>query len=178
MSDVQYNLQTLCNTLQLGEIAEEPEAISGGLLHKMYAIKTSQGKYAIKALNPQIMRRPTAMKNFINSERIANIAANTIPALPAKKFDGIFMQEINNQFYLVFDWVDGKSLKSNEVNIVHCEKMGTILADIHLTDFSELSIVNEWSKNGQLTDWNFYLQKGRENNSVWVNLLLEFIDKL
>jgi Ser/Thr protein kinase RdoA (MazF antagonist) len=177
---IQYNFkfEKLCNFLQLGEIVGEPEVMSGGLLHRMYAIETTQGKYAIKALNPQIMLRPEAMQNFIISERIANIAAYNIPALPAKKFNGTFIQEIDNQFYLVFDWVDGKSLKANEINIVHCEKIGAILSNIHMTDFSELGIINDWSGNGQLIDWNYYLQKGQENNSVWVNLLLEIIDKL
>lgn len=176
----QYNLQfeKLCNVLQLGEIVGMPEAISGGLLHRIYAIETTQGRYAIKALNPQIMLRPVAMQNFIKSERIANIAVNNTSALPAKKFNDTFMQEIDNQFYLVFDWVDGKSLKPNEINIVHCEKIGAILADIHMTDFSELGIINDWSDNARLTDWNYYLQKGQENNTVWVNLLLENIDKL
>ena len=154
MTDIKYNLQfeKLCNILQLGEIVGVPEAMSGGLLHRMYAIKTTQGKYAIKALNPQIMLRPVAIKRFIDSERIANIASNNIPALPAKKFNGTFIQEIDNQSYLVFDWVDGKSLRPNEINIAHCEKIGDILADIHMTDFSELSIINDWSDNVQLTD--------------------------
>jgi Ser/Thr protein kinase RdoA (MazF antagonist) len=180
MSDIQSELQLekLCNILQLGELVSMPEAISGGLLHRVYSIKTTQGKYAVKALNPQIMRRPTAMQNFINSERIANIVANIIPALPAKKFDGTFMQEIDNQFYLVFDWIDGESLKLNEIKLVHCEKIGAILADIHMTDVSELGIINNESDHTQLTDWNYYLQKGQENNAVWVNLLLENIDKL
>ena len=149
MSDIKYNLQfeKLCSVLQLGEIVGEPEAITGGFLHRMYAIETTQGKYAIKALNPKIMLRPVAMQHFMDSERIVNIASKNIPALPAKKFNGTFMQEIDNQFYLVFDWVDGKSLKPNEINIVHCEKIGTILADIHMTDFSELGIINDWSDN-------------------------------
>jgi len=155
-----------------------PEEISGGLLHRMYAVETTQGKYAIKALNPQIMVRPEAMQNYINSERIANIALNNTPALPAKKFNGTFMQEIDKQFYLVFQWVEGETLKPNEINVVHCEKIGAILADIHITDFSELGLVNEWSDNTQLTDWNYYLQKGKEHNEVWVNLLHESIDKL
>jgi Ser/Thr protein kinase RdoA (MazF antagonist) len=180
MSDIQYNLQfdKLCNILQLGEVVGEPKAMLGGLLHRMYGIETTEGKYAIKALNPQIMLRPVAMQNFINSELIVTISANNIPALPAKKFNGTFMQEIDNQFYLVFDWVDGKSLKPNEINIVHCEKIGAILSEIHMTDFSELAIINDWSDNGQLTDWNYYLKKGQENNSMWVDLLLEIIDKI
>lgn len=180
MSDMQYNLQfkKLCNTLKLGEIVGTPKAITGGLLHRMYAIETTQGKYAIKALNPQIMLRPVAMQNFISSEGIVSIAANNIPALPAKRFNGTFMEEVDKQFYLVFDWVEGKSLKPKEINIVHCEKIGGILADIHMTDFSKLGLINDWSDNGQLIDWNYYLQKGQENNAVWVNLLLEIIEKL
>jgi Ser/Thr protein kinase RdoA (MazF antagonist) len=119
-----------------------------------------------------------AMQNFINSERIANLASNNIPALPAKNFNGTFIQKINNQFYLVFDWIEGKSLKANEINSLHCEKIGAILADIHKTDFSELGIIYDWSDNGQLADWNYYLLKGQENSTEWVNLLLEHIDKL
>jgi thiamine kinase-like enzyme len=179
---MQYNMQVekLCNILQLGEIVSVPEAISGGLMHRMYSVETTTGKYAIKELNPQIMIRPTAMQNLINSERFAKIIAknNKIPALPAKIFNGTSMQKIDNQFYLVFDWVDGKSLKPNEINLVHCEKIGTILADIHWTDFSEVGIINDGSDNTQLSDWNYYLQIGRENDSVWVNKLLEIIDKL
>jgi len=180
MSDIQYNLQfeKLCNVLQLGDILGVPKAIPGGFLHRMYAIETTQGKYAIKALNPKIMLRPVAMQHFMDSERIVNIASKNIPALPAKKFNGTFMQEIDNQFYLVFDWVDGKSLKPNQINIVHCEKIGAILADIHMTDFSELGIINDWSDNAQLTDWKYYLQKGQENNAVWVKSFLEIIDNL
>lgn len=178
---MQYNLQfeKLCNVLQLGKIIGMPKAISGGLLHKMHIVKTSKGKYAIKALNPQIMSRPMAMQNFINSEHIANIASNSISALPAKRFNGVFMQEIDNQFYLVFDWVDGKSIRSDEINITHCEKIGAILADIHITDFSKLDIVNDWSDDTTHTiDWSDYLQKGQKSNTVWTNLLLEIIDKL
>lgn len=180
MDDIRYNIQfeRLCNTLGLGDIIGFPKTIAGGLLHRMYSIETTQEKYAVKALNPQIMLRPMAMKNFINSEQVANIVSNNIPALPAKKFNDISMQEIDNQFYLVFDWIEGKSLKPNEISIFHCERIGTILADIHMTDFSELGIANDWSNNEQLIDWNCYLEKGKENNTVWVSQLQTIIDRL
>lgn len=180
MIDIQYNLQfeKLCNVLSLGEMISVPKEISGGLLHRMYAVETTKGKYAVKALNPQIMIRPTAMKNFFHSEQISYIAANNISALPAKRFNDSFIHEIDNQFYIVFDWIDGKSLKSSEINIDHCEKIGSILADIHMTDFSKLNITNDSLDNIDLIDWNYYLRKGQENNAVWVSLLLENIDNL
>ncbi|MTI68097.1 MAG: aminoglycoside phosphotransferase family protein [Firmicutes bacterium] len=180
MSDLQYSLQfeKLFNKLHLGKIVGEPKRISGGLLHRMYAIETLQGKYAVKALNPKIMNRTEAMKNFIDSEQIANIAANNIPALPAKRFNENFMQKIDNQFYIVFDWIDGKTLKPSEINIEHCKKIGAILANIHMTDFSKLNINNECSHGNEIINWNYYLQKGKENNTVWVKLLLECIERL
>jgi Ser/Thr protein kinase RdoA (MazF antagonist) len=180
MSDIQYNLQfeKLCNVLKLGDIVGDPEAISGGLLHRMYAIETTQGKYAIKALNPQIMLRPVAMQHFINSEKVANNVANKIPAIAAEKFNGTSIQEVDKQFYLVFNWVDGVSLKPNEINMIHCEKIAAILADIHKTDFSDLGINKDFLEDLQLIDWNYYLHKGQESNAEWVNLLHEIIDEL
>jgi Ser/Thr protein kinase RdoA (MazF antagonist) len=180
MSDLQYNLQfeKLCNYLALGEIVSEPEALTGGLLHRMYSVETTQGKYAIKALNPQIMLRPTAMKRFINSELIANLAANYIPALPAKKFKGNSLQEIDGQFYIVFGWLEGTSLKPNEINIYHCENIGAILADIHKTNFSELGIEKDCPKEAKIIDWNYYLDEGLKSKAVWANQLAENIDKI
>lgn len=180
MSDIHYNLQfeKLCRILQLGEIVDVPEKISGGLLHRMYAIKTIKGKYAVKALNPQIMLRAEAMQNFINSEEIANIVSNNISAIPAKRFNETFIHQVDSQFYLVFDWVEGKSLKPNEIDIDHCEEIGSILADIHMTDFSELGVVNDWSDNNHIPDWNYYLQRGKESNMKWVNLMIEVVDRL
>lgn len=180
MGDIQYNLQfeKLCKVMQLGEIVTEPETVSGGFLHRMYAIETTQGKYAVKDLNPQIMLRPIAMGHFINSERIVNIVSNNISAVPAKIFDGNSIQEIDEQFFLVFDWVNGRSLKMNEIDKIHCIKVGEILANIHMTDFSELEIENDCTYNTQSIDWNYYLHKGQENNSEWVNLLLENINNL
>lgn len=97
MSDRKYNLnfEKLCATLQLGELVGTPEVLTGGLLHRMYIVETTEGKYAIKALNPQVMIRPKAMQNISNSERIANVAANHVPALPAKQFIGAILADIH-----------------------------------------------------------------------------------
>lgn len=180
MTDIQYNLQfdKLCETLQLGGMTSMPESLSGGLLNKMFAIRTTKGKFAVKAINPQIMLRPTAMQNYINSELIANIAVKSVRAVPARIFGGKSVQEIDGQYYLVFDWVEGKSLKQKEININHCEKVGEILAAIHTTDFSKLGLSDYDSSKETLTDWNYYLQKGTETGAVWADLLHNNIDNL
>ncbi|ENQ3078166.1 phosphotransferase [Bacillus cereus] len=180
MADLQYKLEfkDLCQTSQLGELLNAPEPISGGLLHRIYAVETTKGKYAIKLLNPQIMLRPTAMRNYNNSEKIADFLAYSIPTLPAKKVNGDVLQKVDSQFYLVFDWIEGEILKPYEINNIHCEKIGTILAEIHKANFSELSITNDEFDKGQSTNWNYYFQKGIENSSEWVNLLFENLDNL
>ncbi|MGC5770802.1 aminoglycoside phosphotransferase family protein [Paenibacillus pabuli] len=180
MNNIQYNLkfEKLVSELELGELISTPKAISGGLLHRMYAMETTHANYAVKALNPQIMSRPTAMKNYIQSEKIANVAANFIQARPAKVIDGSSMQILEHQCYLIFDWIDGKSLELHELTKAHCEHMGMILADIHKTDFSQLHIPKFQLDHSKETNWDYYLNKGQKVNSDWTTLLGNSIQKL
>lgn len=68
-------LAVFCKIYSLGEIQGEPLTVEGGLLHRMYHVVTNQGNYAIKLLNPDIMRRPDALRNMVNSEHIAQCLA-------------------------------------------------------------------------------------------------------
>ena len=180
MVDLKYNVQfeKLCETLNLGGLINEPKMIDGGLMHRMYVIETSKGKYAVKALNPSVMARPEAIKNFINSELIANIMCKDIPALPAKLFNGASLKELDRQFYLVFDWVEGKTLKDYEISIEHCTIIGAILADMHKIDFTELGLKYYYSDKETLIDWNYYLHKGQEVKAIWINEMIDNIDNL
>ncbi len=177
---IEYNLQfdKLCRKLNLGMLCGKPEQIFGGHLHRMYSIQTNSGKYAIKALNPQVMLRPEAKQNIINSEHIANIAKKKIHVLCAKVFDNTYISEFDGQYYLVFDWIDGISIFDEKISSLHCEKMGQILARLHQLDFSSLCLVDEYSSDEKLTDWAYYLKIGRENNAEWIESLSKNIDHL
>ena len=168
----------ICDESKLGEIIGVPVSISGGLLHKMYAIETDKGKYAVKILNPQIMLRPDAMMNYINSERVANLVSKKVPAVPAKIIYGNFIQTIDSQFYIVFDWIESIPLNSSVINSSHSEKMGSILADIHSTDFSELHLKKDLATHEQSVNWKYYIQQGQKSNAEWVESLIEIVDKL
>jgi hypothetical protein len=55
------------------------------------------------------------------------------------------MQEIDKQFYLVFDWVDGKSLKPNEIRYdpIWQEKMFEIEMKVSdINDYINISFYN------------------------------------
>lgn len=51
MENMSYNLKfaTLCAKYNLGLLMNEPEPITGGLLHRMYRLQTDKAQYAVKA---------------------------------------------------------------------------------------------------------------------------------
>lgn len=133
-------IEKLCSYLQIGTLTEKPTQIYGGFSHKMYAVTTTQGKYAIKALNPQWMISPSAQQQIILSEQIARIAAKRVSVIPAKLFNNETIQNIDGQLFLVFDWIDGNNVEYDEITIKHSNIIGATLADIHRTDFSEVNV--------------------------------------
>jgi Ser/Thr protein kinase RdoA (MazF antagonist) len=175
-----YNVQfeKLCHVLDLGQIVQPPAAITGGLLHRMFAMETTKGKYAVKALNPQIMARPTAKDNYFLSEKIVRIASSRVPAHPARIHEGSFLQNIDDQYYMVFDWIEGCSLKASEITTDHCRKIGSLLAEIHTTDFSQIGRLDEILNIMRAIDWDLYLHKGRQLDSVWADLLQSNLERL
>lgn len=177
------NFEKLCAKYHLGQITAEPAQVTGGFLHRMYQLKTDKADYAVKALNPQIMQRETAMRNYILSEKVANAAyRNGINALPAIVSNGSCMHKVDGQYYLLFPWVQGKTLPSGGVSAEHCEQIGEILAAIHGTDFSRLIAENHndnaGASNASPVNWNEYALKGKQQNMEWSGLLSDNLDKL
>lgn len=176
-------IEKLCIYLQLGTLTEKPTPINGGFSHKMYAVTTTQGKFAIKALNPQWMISPSAVQQIIQSEQIARVAAKKVSAISAKIFNNKTIQEIEGQLFLIFDWIDGNNVDYDKVEIEHSRIIGAALAEIHRTDYSEVNVPKDSSEDNIVEDktqidWRFYLHKGEIENAAWVDLLKENIDIL
>lgn len=128
----QKYFEDICNELQLGALKGKIKKVSGGYIHKMYRVKTSNGDYAIKLLNPVIMQRPDVFENYRLAEELERLLQNEgIPIVPALEFYDKKMQCIQNQYLYVFDWVKGKPLKLKQIKENHCNIMGRILAQIH-----------------------------------------------
>ena len=168
------SIEKLCKFLSIGTLTSEPVHIYWGYSHKVYEVTTTQGKYAVKALNPQ---RQTS-EDAVFTEKIVSIAAKRVNAVPAKIFNGKIVQEIDGQLYLVFDWIEGDYYEYDDVTPKQSRIMGTVLADIHQTDFSALNLSGEVASRTRPVDWNFYLQKGIESSAAWVDLLKENIDMI
>lgn len=146
----------ICKTLSLGELQTPVTTVSGGFMHKMYKMETAQGAYAVKLLNPSVMQRSDVFRNLHLAEALEQELQNThIPIVPANTYNGEKMQCLQNQYYYVFDWLDGKALHDGAIKPKHCETMGGILAQIHQIPCD----VSVPPSEAPTVDWDFYIRK-------------------
>ncbi len=165
----------MVKNLNLGNIIEEPLKVTGGLTHRMFKVCTDKGKYVVKLLNPNIMKRPTAMKNFKRADIIEEILKqNNISAVYSLIFNNKKMQEIDNQYFYVYEWFDGKTLNNNEITNYHCEEIGKVLAKIHNIDLKYENIEQK-EKN---INFEYYINLAKEKRSPIYEMIYDKLDIL
>lgn len=169
------NLEQLCLKFNLGPLEKDPEMVTGGLMHKMYHVVTSQGEYAIKVLNPDIMKRPKALQNMINSEMVSNKLKGIIPLVAAKRFDGKNILECDGSYYVIFDWLTGKSVFAPEITVQHCRHIGRILGQIHAANI-QVDSIERGESSRDVYDWNGFIDKAGEKNAECHSLLKENLE--
>jgi hypothetical protein len=109
------NIEKFCQNCKLGTVINITK-LTGGLMHKMFKVETDKGIYAIKVLNKEVMARSDAYNNFVISETISNLAKeNNIPVSNALNIDGKFIINYEDNYYMIFDFIDGKVLKDDEI---------------------------------------------------------------
>ena len=161
--------------LDLGNIIEKPLKVTGGLTHRMFKVVTDKGKYIVKLLNPNIMKRTTAMDNFNKAEKFEEILKdNNIKAIYSLKFNDRKMQNIDGRYFYVYDWFDGKVLKDDEITKYHCEKIGKALARIHKIDLKHKGV--ELKK--KYIDFEYYINLAKDENSLIYEMLYDKLDIL
>lgn len=178
--ELQKDIEILVREEKLGDLVKSITKITGGLSHRMYKVVTNKDIYAIKELNAGIMKRPEAYSNFVFSEKVADIAKeNEIPAIGAIKLENNdIMKKINNRYFMVFNWIEGKILQAEEITKEHSKIMGETLAKIHNIDFSEIEDDERKNINIKLFNWNNYLELAKKQNKLYVDTLGQNIDLL
>lgn len=170
MENLENIFNKICRKYHLGELTAPPVRLTGGFMHKMYSLFTTKGKYAVKMLNPYVMRRETAMSNFHEAETLEHmLEEKKIPILAALSFDGQKMLEIEGQYFYLFDWFDGRALHDGEITTYHCREIGKTLAGIHRIDRKKQSV-----RRAEIhIDWKFYLPQMRKENGELYALLCQ-----
>lgn len=173
--DINMFFNKLVDNLNLGKIEEGPIQVAGGLTHRMFRVFTDKGRYIVKLLNANIMKRPTAMGNFNKADFYEEILKqNNISAIYSIIFNNKKMQEIDGQYFYVYEWYDGKVLKDGEITKYHCEEIGKVLANIHNIDL----VNKDFSDKEKKIDFKYYVDLCRKKESPIYELLYDKIDIL
>ena len=132
----EHTLAELCRRYALGEPTAALEPVKGGLLHRVYRLQTTQGRFAVKVLNPAVMQYPNVRENFRRSEEIASaVAAASLPAVPALRCAGEVIHDLGQTSAMVFPWIDGHALPSASTSPAQAQQIGGLLGRIHALPF-------------------------------------------
>ncbi len=154
------SIEKLLIKCNLGELINEPIRIEGGLLNRMYKVETTTGIYAIKLLNSEVMTRENARDNHIFAENVSNIAKNSgVNCIPAKIINTEIIQNIDEHYFLIYDWFDGKVVSDFELTIEHTKKVAKELATLHQIDFDFIFDKCKAYYDTHIIDWDYYIDK-------------------
>ena len=162
-------ISQLFEILSLGTVTASITPVSGGFMHRMYKVCTQNHTYAVKHLNPEIMKRPIAKENYKKAEKLeAILEGEGIPIVPALTFDGKKMQELLGNYFYIFDWHNGSITDWNNITPEQCWKAGNIQGRIHAikTGEIELSIKEDFTPELSTIDWNEYIIQAEECKEV------------
>ena len=170
-------IESFCHAYGLGSLLAEPEPVTGGLMHAMYRVQTSQGDYAVKILNADIMQRSTAYQNMVNSEIVSNALRETVPLVAAKAFGGEHVIQYEGAFWMVFDWLEGKSIYPPDLTETHCAAVGDLLGRIHAARIHVEKMTRD-HETRRLWAWREMLAAAKQENVECHWLLQEHLDEI
>ena len=159
----------LCTLFDLGDLLTDAQPVIGGLLHRMWHLETTKGQFAVKQLSSRIMQRPGIREAYRRSEQIAaSMVAAGIPAATALiSADGNreTVQEIGDQTFIVYEWINGTMLGGGSVPPAQAGIMGSVLGQIHSLhlDLPDLELPSVSTHS----DWNELLQSAEEQHIAW-----------
>lgn len=163
---ISVEMNCLIEYLNLGTVVKEIAQVTGGLLHKMYRVNTDKGVYAVKVLNPEIMKRPVALIHTVNSEKIAAAFKLMIPVVAALEINRKQIHELNGKHYMIFDWMEGASIFPPRITSENCYAIGDVLGKMHHENLAIDGVIPE--EDGALMfTWDKYqeLLQGYENEA-------------
>ena len=184
MAEIKELLIRLFKELGLGNVTLPIENVSGGFMHRMYKVTTcgtvNARCFAVKHLNPEIMKRPQAKLNYARAEKLEEILEKAgLPIVPALVFDNKKMQELDGNYFYVFDWHDAKVTDWNNITEEQCFLAGEVLGRIHAIDFDSEEVGAEHgAPELSQIDWEKYVNQARESKSEIAFLLQENLELL
>lgn len=166
---IEQQIKGLFEDLKLGGIVKPIEAVSGGFMHRMYKVCTADRIYAVKQLNPEIMKRPEAAANYAKAEHLESIIEKAgIPIIPALSFDGRKMIKAGTESFYLFEWHNGSISDWNNITEEQCRKAADILGRIHALE-PDKDIKEEHEECH--IDWDRYIREAQDTDNEVYRLI-------
>lgn len=160
----------------LGAAIAPIEPVSGGFMHRMYRVRTDSGLYAVKHLNPEIMRREGVHDNYKRAEEIeCLLEREDIPIVPAITVLGKKMQHIEGNYFYIFHWQNGHITDWNHISNEMCRIAGNILGRIHAID--PRNCVHKEPEVSKV-NWQEYVRKANDEKSEIASVLADNVQLL
>jgi len=154
----------------LGDVIPPVSPVSGGFLHRMYRVNTGDASYAVKHLNPGIMKRPGVRENYRKAETLEQMLEDAgIPIVPALVIGGRKMQEEDGESFYIFRWQEGRITDWQNITADQCRQAGNIQGRIHALQPAEKHIEPEMSN----IDWHGYAEEAYRQDSEIAEILRE-----
>lgn len=119
--------------LNLGKLNEKVVQVYGGKTNKLFKVSTTKGVYAIKIISKSNIEKNKDLLNRIEmTENISNSARkNNVSVISALKFNDKYIQNINDQYLLIYDWYYGDMLYNHEITKKNIIDIASELAKFH-----------------------------------------------
>lgn len=113
---------------ELGKI-DRVVGIPAGTINTIYALHTEQGRFVLRILEDRSLRDARYEEALLTHLDAATLAA--VPKMRRNRQHGGVISLSSRQHVSVFDWMDGRSLSSDEVEAEHAQQVGVFLAELH-----------------------------------------------
>ncbi|MBQ4311644.1 MAG: aminoglycoside phosphotransferase family protein [Oscillospiraceae bacterium] len=161
---------------KLGAVILPISPVSGGFQHKMYKVVTENGSFAVKHLNPDIMKRPDAIGNFRRADALEKVLEDAgIPVVPAIMINGSKLQKYSGEYFYIYPWQKGQTADLYDISADQCRIAGSIQGRIHAIAPAQIpKPVSEFS----CTDWNRLIDTASARNHDIRDILKDNTDLL
>ena len=172
-------LEKLVRKIDLGSKIIKATQIHGGLSNRMYRVETDKAEYAIKKLNKTLMQNKTEFERITFAEKVSKIAEeNGVFVERALEFEDKIIHEIDEDYYMIFNWNYGSHLQPEDVTDEICNTIGELLAKIHNLDFSKIEAEKSKETETRIIDWQHYANVAKNQNKYYYKDLVENIEIL
>ncbi|MBQ8901864.1 MAG: phosphotransferase [Bacilli bacterium] len=124
------NIQNIISNNKLGTIKDIE--LFDSSQNRVYKVTTDKGIFVIKEFSKDAIGNYYYLKKRKEQIRISNLLNKKgIFTVVPISFNKSFFQYLNNHYYLIYNFVEEKPLKKEELTIEHIKKLATIQSRIH-----------------------------------------------